>query len=133
MHCLSSGENVAVLFDQNVKTNHAAFVPLFGIPAATTKAVAIAALRSGAPTVVCCCVEIAPWRFRMLAEQIPNPIEYPGSSDEKMLAFLTRAHQSIERFVSEYPEQWYWVHRRFKTRPGGEQETLYSDRESVLD
>lgn len=124
---LNEGRDVAVLCDQNVKANHAIFVDFFGIPAATTKAVALAALRTGAPAVVAVSYEYSPNRYKILAEEIPDPGAVDGSTEERIRQFMTWVHAAMEKFIRAHPEQWFWIHRRFKTRPPGEAEDLYRD------
>ncbi|MCC6954213.1 MAG: hypothetical protein IT290_08855 [Deltaproteobacteria bacterium] len=123
---LRAGEDVAVLFDQNVKASHASFVDFFGIKAATTRAPAVAALRGKSPVVVTVTVEVAPNKFEVLFEEVPSPAIGEGTNEERIAAFLEHTHRVAERFIRLHPEQWFWIHRRFKTRPAGEPENMYS-------
>ena len=61
---LNRGRDVSLLFDQNVKRSHAVFANLFGIPAATTKTVALAALRTSAPVMLLTSAEVSPKKFK---------------------------------------------------------------------
>lgn len=128
---LSSGQDVAVLFDQNVKRKHAEFVDLLGMKAATTKAVGIAALRTGCSVVFAVCVMNPPerqhlGRFRIHAREIPNPREESGSPEEQVAKFLRHLNQELEHVIKKWPEGWFWIHRRWKTRPPGEPENIYT-------
>ncbi len=123
---VKKGQDVAILFDQNVKSSHAVFVDLFGLKAATTKAIGLAALRTGAPVVFCAAADNFDGTLTLLAEEIPNPIHEDGTVEEKVERLTERLHQQIERVVRLHPEQWFWIHRRFKTRPPGQTETVYS-------
>jgi KDO2-lipid IV(A) lauroyltransferase len=125
IRCLELGEDVGILFDQNVKANHATFIDFFGMKAATSKPVGIAALKTGAPVVFGVGLELAPGRYRFIGKQIPNPRTFPGSPDEQIDAFLRAVHEEMEVAIREHPEQWMWLHRRFKTRPLGEKEGVY--------
>lgn len=122
---LRVGKDVALLVDQNVKRKHGMFVPLFGIQASTSRGIGLAALRSRAPVVFAVCYPIEKNRFRLYAEEIPGPSNESGTSAEKIEKFLIRVNGLIEKMVREHPEQWFWIHRRFKTRPDGEAEDVY--------
>ncbi len=126
---LQQGQNMGLLFDQNVKRKHAAFIDLFGVPAATTKAIGYAALKTECPVMFGVCMENPPgsaYRYRVDASTIPNPITESGSNDEKIEKFLIRLNVELEKVIRAAPENWYWIHRRWKTRPDGEAETIYS-------
>ena len=123
---LSRGTSVSILFDQNVKVNHATFIDFFGIPAATTKGLGYASLRTGAPVIFAVNYQTGPSRYQMVAEEVT--IEYPESSppEERVNLLMKELHRLSEREIRAHPEQWFWIHRRFKTRPAGESETIYS-------
>ena len=122
---LRKGEDVVVLCDQNVKKNHAVFVDFFGIPAATAKTVAVTSLRTGAPILFGCPLEVSPGKFVVTAEEIPHPSKEEGSSDEKVAKCTAHMHRAFERQILKRPEAWFWIHRRWKTRPAGEVENFY--------
>ena len=123
---LAAGEDVTLLCDQNVKGNHAVFVDFFGVKAATTKAIALAALRTGSRVLLSASCQIEPGRNKVFAEELPHPSEFEGTKDEKIEQFSTAMNAAMERIIREYPEHWFWIHRRWKTRPPGEAETLYA-------
>lgn len=122
---LRDGQDVLMMCDQNVKANYATFAQFFGIQAATTKTPAIAALRTGCAVIFGTCVEVSPGRYQPVYEEISNPSSEPGSREEQIRRFTERFNAAIEAVVRRYPEQWFWIHRRWKTRPPGETETLY--------
>lgn len=132
---LNAGRDVAVLFDQNVKSAHAAFIDLFGIPAATTKSIAFAAIRTHCPVVFAACLENPPeeqihGRFKIYVREIQNPNLDPDLKDkpteEKISGFLRKANKELETLIRLKPECWFWIHRRWKTRPKGEAENFYN-------
>ena len=127
MRVLAAGGDVAMLCDQNVKVNYAAYIDLFGVKAATSKGPVLAAMRNGAPLIVGVSVEVSPGRFRALYDEVAISNDTSVGHDERVEDALRKVHAVMERILREYPEQWYWVHRRFKTRPPGEPETIYSD------
>ncbi len=126
MRYLKEGIDVLLVVDQNVRKEHAVFVDFFGIPAATTKVVALASIRTGAPVFFATAVETSPWHFKMLFAPIGIPDDFPGSLAEKITGITGAMHGAMERAIREYPEQWMWIHRRYKTRPPGEEENVYT-------
>jgi KDO2-lipid IV(A) lauroyltransferase len=128
-HRLSAGNMVAVLFDQNVVKKHAVFVDFFGIKAATTKSLALAVLRTGAPFVLVVLVRIGFDRYTYRAMNITIPSDTPEfqklSLDEKVALIMEQTHRGLEQYIRENPEHWFWIHRRFKTRPSDKDADLY--------
>ena len=123
---LKLGEDVVVMCDQNVKRNHAIFVEFFGIPAATAKTVAITALRTGARILFGSPVQTVPGKFEVTAVEIPHPSEEEGTTDEKIAKCTAHMHRAFEEQILRRPEAWFWIHRRWKTRPEGEPENFYA-------
>ena len=123
---IRAGEDVGVLFDQNVKVNHAVFVDFFGIPAATSKSIAVAALRTKCPIIFAACVDNLDGTYELVAEQVANPVDEPGTAEEKIYSITRDLHDRVETLIKRRPEQWFWIHRRFKTRPTGDSQNLYA-------
>lgn len=101
--------------DMDFGRKESIFVPFFGVPAATIPALSRLVRLTGAQVVPC------------IARMVPDGYEvevmapwdnFPGDSVEADTEFMNRF---IENQVLRMPEQYYWVHRRFKTRPPGEQ------------
>lgn len=125
---ISAGRSVAVLFDQNVKLNHAVFVDWFSKPAATTRAVALAALKTRVPIFVASIAYRGKDRYVVDAVRCDFSSLYDDSllSDEqKILQITQQLSDHYCRMIREFPEGWFWVHRRWKTRPPGEEERVY--------
>jgi KDO2-lipid IV(A) lauroyltransferase len=125
---LGRGRDVGVLFDQNVKRNHAVFVDFFGKPAATTKMVGLLALKTRAPILVCSIRHLGGDRYRI--EAVPKDLsaiysDESLSTDEKVRNITAAISGEYERMIRENPGEWFWMHRRWKTRPEGEQENFY--------
>jgi KDO2-lipid IV(A) lauroyltransferase len=117
---IASGRSVAILFDQNVTENHAVFVPFFGKLAATTKSVALAAVREKAP------VFVASMRYKGNDSYFIDGVECDFSQhynddsiplDEKVALITTRLNAEYEAMIRRFPEGWFWFHRRWKTQP----------------
>ena len=114
MKLLRSGEAVGFLLDQNTHEEFAVFVDFFGHEAGTNKGVAILALRSGA-TVVPVFMKREAEGHRMI---IDPPLEWPKTGSNKNDIFTATAlfTKTIESHIKKNPEQWLWIHRRWKTK-----------------
>ena len=100
--------------DQGVKDG--AFIPFFGVPAATMSSVPRIAQMTGAK-VVPCITRLLPGGEGYVLTFYPAWENYPSGDD---LAYTRRMNEFIEDRVREMPEQYFWLHKRFKTRPEGE-------------
>jgi len=119
---LSDGGILGVLSDVNVQQKDGVFVPFFGELACTTAGPAMLAIRSGALIYPTFCVwdkEISRYRFVHGAVVTPR-----NTGDRKQdVIDTTAAYTSeIEKIIRRYPDQWMWIHKRWKTRPPGEAE-----------
>jgi KDO2-lipid IV(A) lauroyltransferase len=116
MKRLRDGGGVAILIDQNVQEADGIFVDFFGRPAATTTVAAALAVKTGC-LVLPAYAELQP-DGRYLSSCDP-PIEWTPSGDrEKDIALLTQKMTAvIEGWIRRRPEQWLWMHRRWKTQP----------------
>lgn len=120
---LKKGRAVAILFDQNVKRNHAVFSNFFGTQAATTKTVSLAAIRTRAPVILTVSAEVERNKYKVYAKIINPPSS--GTNEQRILEHTNSLHRYSEELIRKHPEQWFWIHRRFKTRPSGEIENFY--------
>jgi KDO2-lipid IV(A) lauroyltransferase len=116
MRMLRAGKGVAVLIDQNVQEKDGIFVDFFGRPAATTTVAAAIALKTGCAIVPVKALLLPNGRYRLSYE--PVVTWQPGGDRASDVAGLTqRLTQIIEGWVRENPDQWLWLHRRWKTQP----------------
>lgn len=119
LRALRSGGVVGLIGDQNVRRG-GVFVDFFGKPAATARGTALFALRTGAPIFFSMATRLpgSPLRYRVTFE----PIEFTPTGDmERDVLRLTETHTKLlEDHVRRAPEQYFWQHRRWKTRPPGE-------------
>lgn len=113
---LARGECVGVLLDQDAG-RRGVFVPFFGQPASTSRALAILAARTRAP-VVPAFIRRLPDGAHLVTLEPPVPLERSGDRERDIRTNTARFTAAIERQVRACPEQWFWVHRRWKTRPG---------------
>jgi KDO2-lipid IV(A) lauroyltransferase len=118
MKALNENMGVAILIDQHIQTSEAVVVDFFNRPAATTSAVAALALRTGAPIVPVFAVRLPGGRYRMIYEHpvVPPPADHPDAVRE----LTQRCTDVLEMYVRRYPNNWLWMHRRWRDLPRGE-------------
>jgi KDO2-lipid IV(A) lauroyltransferase len=119
---LRTGNILGVLPDVNVHPKEGVFVPFFGIPACTTSGVAMLAMRTDAMIVPMCCVwDETAKKYKLIHGEIIEP-RRTGDRHRDVLETTAAFTLAIEKFVRAYPEQWLWIHKRWKTRPPGDDE-----------
>lgn len=124
LQAMQANETVGVLLDQNSSPPQGVFVPLFGVPACTAAGPAKIALRTGAAVVPGFAVwEEAQQRYVLYFEPALD-MPRTGDEDADVVAHTASFNAVLERWIRRYPEQWLWIHRRWKTRPPG-QPALY--------
>jgi len=116
---IRAGEGVAILIDQNVQASDGIFVDFFGRPAATTTVAAAVAVKTGCALIPVRSILHADGRYSLIYEP---PVTWSASGDRQAdIAAITQSLTTrIETWIREYPDQWLWLHRRWKTRPPGE-------------
>jgi KDO2-lipid IV(A) lauroyltransferase len=120
LRVLREGGTLGILADLNTHPNEGVFVPFFGHLACTTSGVATLALRTNSVVIPTCAV----WdekRGRFFFHGDP-PVELVRTGDDKRDIETNTANfaAAIERMIRAYPEQWLWIHKRWRTRPPGE-------------
>jgi Kdo2-lipid IVA lauroyltransferase/acyltransferase len=119
------GETVGILMDTNMTPPQGIFVDFFGTPACTASGLARVAMRTEAAVLP----GFLTWREdeKKYVLEFGEPLELvsTGNDEQDMAANTQICTTAIETWVRRYPEQWLWVHRRWKTRPPGEP-SLYS-------
>lgn len=114
---LKLGESVLVLLDQAMPLKHGVFVPFMGRPASTTPALAIAAQKTGAPVFVAMAIREPGGRRMYLQVEGPLPPPAGAPDAETLVAHTALVTAELERIIREHPEQWLWLHRRWKVQP----------------
>ena len=118
---LRSGEEaLGLLTDLNTLDDEAIFVDFFGVPAATTFVVAKLAVRTNTPLVPF----FAPWsekkgKYLLIAEPPILP-ECTGDEEADVRRVTIEITRRVENQIRQFPGQWLWIHKRWKTRPPGE-------------
>jgi KDO2-lipid IV(A) lauroyltransferase len=121
---MKAGEVVGILMDTNMTPPQGIFVDFFGIPACTASGLARIALRTDAavvPTFTIWDAQLKKYRLRF---DPAVELMRTGDIEADIQANTQKFTTIIEEYVRKYPEQWLWVHRRWKTRPPG-QPSLY--------
>jgi KDO2-lipid IV(A) lauroyltransferase len=116
---LKRNEMVGILADQNTRVQNV-FVDFFGIKAATTPGPAILALRTGAHLVPVFMHREGPGKHRLIVEEPIEPVR-TGNQETDVIATTQKCVDILEEYVRKYPSQWFWIHRRWRSRPHGEQ------------
>ena len=113
---LNSGGVLSFLADQDAG-ERGMFVDFFGRPASTHKSIALLALEHKAPVVVGYARRIGPgFRYEVGCEEVIHPEEWAGTADDARL-LTQRYTAALERVVRRDPEQYLWLHRRWKHQP----------------
>lgn len=117
LSALAQGQLVGILLDQNASRREGVFVPFFGRLASTSRSIAVLALRTGAPVIPIFARREPGGRHRVI---VRSPLE-PATMNEREEAIVeltARCTAVIEATIREAPEQWLWMHSRWRTRPG---------------
>ncbi len=113
LKALAANEAVGILIDQNAASDSGVFVDFFGTPASAGTGFAKLAAHSGAAVIPGYALWSAAENRYVLRFYAPVPITGDAARD-------TAALQSqLESVIREHPDQWLWIHRRWKTRPPG--------------
>jgi len=121
---MRAGETVGILMDTNMTPPQGIFVNFFGIPACTASGLARIALKTDAAVVPGFTIwDDALGKYRLRFDPALKLVR-TGDTDADVLANTQLFTKVIEDYVRQYPDQWLWVHRRWKTRPEG-QPSLY--------
>lgn len=116
MRGLKDNRGIAILIDQNVQAQDGIFVDFFGRAAATTTVAAALAVRTGCALLPSHTVLGRDGRYRLVYDPVVRGA--PSGNREADIAGLTqRLTTIIEGWIRDAPEQWLWLHKRWKTRP----------------
>lgn len=117
---MRAGETVGILMDTNMTPPQGVFVDLFGLPACTASGLARVATKTGAAVVPAFTIWDAELkRFKICFEPAIDLVS-TADPEADVLANTQLFTKALERCARRYPEQWLWVHRRWKTRPEGQ-------------
>ena len=111
------GENKAlgILSDQNVSSREGVFVDFFGRPACTAVGLAVLAMRTGAPVIPAFMPRMPDGRYRFIIQEAVQ-IDDTGDYEKDLFTNTQRFTKVVEAMVRRYPDQWFWLHQRWKTK-----------------
>jgi KDO2-lipid IV(A) lauroyltransferase len=117
---MRTGQTVGILMDTNMTPPQGVFVEFFGKPACTASGLARVALKTGAAVLPGFMVWEAAERRYVLHFGPPLVFEQTGDEETDIIAATQQCASVTETWIRRYPDQWLWIHRRWKTRPAGE-------------
>jgi len=120
LRAMRAGQTVGILMDTNMTPPQGVFVDFFGKQACTASGVARVALKTGA-VVLPGFMLWEPDEGKYVLHFGPELVfERTGAAETDILAATQLCVRTTENWIRRYPDQWLWIHRRWKTRPAGE-------------
>ena len=117
---LRDGQIVGVLADVNAHPKEGVFVPFFDVSACTTAGPATLAIRTNAMLFPIFCVyDREAGKYKIVHGRAVEPAN-TGDREADIVATTEAYTAEIEKIIRQYPDQWLWIHKRWKTRPKGE-------------
>jgi KDO2-lipid IV(A) lauroyltransferase len=120
LQAIRAGETVGILMDTNMTPPQGLFVPFFGLEACTASGLARLALKTGAAVLPGFMLWQPAEKKYVLRFGERIPLIETGDDEADTVANTARFTNVIEETIRRYPDQWLWLHRRWKTRPAGE-------------
>lgn len=116
LRALKANGIVGLLIDQNWSWQEGVFVDFFGRPACTSDGLALLALHTGAPVLPAFMVRLENGRYKLVIGEEVEIID-TGQRGKDVLINTQNFTRIIEDMIRRYPDQWLWVHQRWKTQP----------------
>lgn len=116
---LKKNDILGILIDQNVSRAEGVFVDFFGRPACTTVGMALLALHTGAPAIPGYVVRLTDGRYRFIFGEEVELVR-TGNREQDIVVNTQIFTSIVEDTIRKYPDQWLWVHQRWKTMPVSE-------------
>jgi KDO2-lipid IV(A) lauroyltransferase len=115
LRLLKNGATINLLIDQNIDWYEGVFVDFFGRPACTTTGLALIALHTGAPVLPAFTRRLPDGKYLL---EIGKKVEIirSESHDNDVLINTQNFTKIIEEYIRQYPEQYLWMHQRWKTK-----------------
>ena len=114
LNALKDGEAVGLLMDQNVRKRLGVSTVFFGRPVQMNKGLALLALKTGAPVLPAFLIRQG---TQFKAEILPEiPLIRTGDKEKDIAVNSQQYNSVIEGYIRRYPEQWLWLHKRWKIR-----------------
>lgn len=112
---LQENHIIGILSDQNVSVREGVFVDFFGRPACSGVGLAVMALRSGAPIIPAFMARQKSGKYKLILKPAVD-VSRTGDYDRDLRENTQRFTRIVEEVVREYPDQWFWIHQRWKTQ-----------------
>ncbi len=116
LQLLRKNEIAGILGDQNVAAREGVFVDFFGRPACTAVGTAVLAMRTEAPVLPAFMPRMPNGKYKFVIRP-PVKVAVTGDDQADILVNTQRFTKVVEDIVRQYPDQWFWVHQRWKTKP----------------
>ncbi len=116
---MHAGQTVAILMDTNMTPPQGVFVRFFGIEACTASGLARVALKTSAAVLPGFLMWEEQERKYVLRFGPALKFIKTGDTENDILAATQQCNDVLESWIRRYPDQWLWIHRRWKTRPTG--------------
>jgi len=115
MRALSENRLVGILIDQRAKRSEGVWADFFGRKAPTTPALSVLAMRTGAPVIPVFMVRNGYQEHRLMFKE-PLKLVNTGNIKRDIEANTQLMNQTLELMIRQYPDQWFWVHRRWERK-----------------
>ena len=122
LRVLREGKTLGILSDLNTQEREGVFVPFFGKLACTNAGIATLALKTNAMVIPTVAIWDRKRKKYFFHGDPPVELVRTGNHDHEVELNTARFAEAMERMIRLYPDQWLWIHRRWKTRPPGEPE-----------
>jgi len=116
MEALRKKNILALVADQDAR-HRGVFVDFMGLPSSTPVGPAVFHLRSKAPMYFIASIRKDYGKFDVWIEPVSDHVEHLEVNDENILRITQKHTSALEKWVRKYPDQWFWMHKRWKTRP----------------
>ncbi len=126
LRTLRNNESLFIPADQNFGMKGGVFVNFFGRKASTPTGPAVFAMRTGAPIVPVFTHRVEDDKHKIIIEK-PFHIEIKENDEATIFACMEKVTQIIEIYIRKYPQEWGWMHRRWKTQPRDVESTEDND------
>ena len=131
LRVLRNNEFLFIPLDQNFGSGGGVFVDFFGQKAATATGPVVFAMRAKSPLIPMFIVRQKDGTHKIIVEP-PLSLEEKENDQETIFVNTQRITKIIERYIRKYPQEWGWMHRRWKSRPAGELAEQPADAEKSL-
>jgi KDO2-lipid IV(A) lauroyltransferase len=115
MKALSQNRVVGILIDQRAKRSEGIWADFFGRKAPTTPSLAILAMKTGAPVLPVFMVRDGFQKHRLIIKE-PLELVHTGDIKKDVEANTQLFNHTLESMIRQYPDQWFWVHRRWERK-----------------